>query len=132
MDFEYSAKTKELQAKLLKFMDDYIYPAEREYEQEMDANTKEALRHNTMNLLLANGYLDQSVFDRANQDAGGHTYTAPPEAALLRDDQGDLVDPPQFDFDSDAYDTWATTVGVEGALTNQMVDRYNASWPNVR
>ena len=99
---------------------------------EMDANTKEALRHNTMNLLLANGYLDQSVFDRANQDAGGHTYTAPPEAALLRDDQGDLVDPPQFDFDSDAYDTWATTVGVEGALTNQMVDRYNASWPNVR
>ena len=32
MDFEYSPKTKELQAKLLKFMDDYIYPAEKEYE----------------------------------------------------------------------------------------------------
>jgi len=40
MDFEYSPKTKELQAKLLKFMDDYIYPAEREYEQELEANTK--------------------------------------------------------------------------------------------
>jgi len=40
MDFDYSPKTKELQAKLLKFMDDYIYPAEREYEQELAANTK--------------------------------------------------------------------------------------------
>lgn len=99
---------------------------------EMDADTKEALRHNTMNLLLANGYLDQSVFDRANQEAGGPTYTAPPREALLHDDHGNLVDPPQFDFSSDAYDTWVTTVGVEGALTNQIVDRYNASWPNVR
>ena len=99
---------------------------------EMDADTKQSLRHNTMNLLLANGYLDQAVFDRANQEAGGHTYTPPPAAALLRDDHGRLVDPPQFDFESDAYDTWATTVGVEGALTNQIVDRYNASWPNVR
>jgi acyl-CoA dehydrogenase len=39
MDFDYSPKTKELQARLLKFMDDYIYPAEREYEQELAANT---------------------------------------------------------------------------------------------
>jgi len=40
MDFDYSPKTKELQARLQKFMDDYIYPAEREYEQELQANTK--------------------------------------------------------------------------------------------
>ncbi len=39
MDFDYSPKTKELQAKLLKFMDDYIYPAEGEYKAEMEANT---------------------------------------------------------------------------------------------
>src|SRR3954463_12121207 len=44
MDFEYSAKTRELQAKLLKFMDDHIYPAERDYEQEMEANTKAGKR----------------------------------------------------------------------------------------
>jgi hypothetical protein len=99
---------------------------------EMDANTKEALRHNTMNLLLANGYLDQGVFDRANQQAGGNTYTAPPRSALMHDDHGNLVEPPQFDFSSDAYDNWATTVGVEGEMTNQIVDRYNSSWPNVR
>jgi acyl-CoA dehydrogenase len=44
MDFEYSPKTKELQAKLLKFMDDYIYPAEKDYEAEMEANTKAGKR----------------------------------------------------------------------------------------
>src|SRR6478672_6305643 len=44
MDFEYSPKTKELQAKLLKFMDDYIYPSEKEYEAELEANTKAGKR----------------------------------------------------------------------------------------
>ena len=31
MDFDYSPKTKELQAKLLQFMDDHIYPNESAY-----------------------------------------------------------------------------------------------------
>jgi acyl-CoA dehydrogenase len=39
MDFDYSPKTKELQAKLLRFMDDYIYPAEKQYKEELQANT---------------------------------------------------------------------------------------------
>jgi acyl-CoA dehydrogenase len=39
MDFEYSAKTKELQQRLLKFMDDHVYPAERAYKEELLANT---------------------------------------------------------------------------------------------
>ena len=39
MDFEYSAKTKELQQRLLKFMDDHIYPAEKAYKEELLANT---------------------------------------------------------------------------------------------
>ena len=39
MDFDYSPKTKELQAKLLKFMDDHIYPAEASYAAELAANT---------------------------------------------------------------------------------------------
>ena len=39
MDFEYSPKTRELQAQLLKFMDDFIYPAEKDYEAELAANT---------------------------------------------------------------------------------------------
>ena len=39
MDFDYSPKTKELQAKLLRFMDDYVYPAEGAYHAEIEANT---------------------------------------------------------------------------------------------
>ena len=39
MDFEYSPKTRELQAKLLKFMEEHIYPNERAYHDELQANT---------------------------------------------------------------------------------------------
>ena len=39
MDFDYSPKTKELQAKLLQFMDDHIYPAEAAYAAELAATT---------------------------------------------------------------------------------------------
>ncbi len=39
MDFDYSPKTKELQAKLLQFMDDYVYPAEGAHHAEVEANT---------------------------------------------------------------------------------------------
>ena len=44
MDFDYSPKTKELQAKLLKFMDDHVYPAEKDYAQELEANTQAGKR----------------------------------------------------------------------------------------
>jgi acyl-CoA dehydrogenase len=40
MDFSYSPKTQSLQAQLLKFMDDYIYPAEAAYHAEIAANTE--------------------------------------------------------------------------------------------
>ncbi len=39
MDFEYSEKTKALQTKLLRFMDDHIYPAEGSFFSEIAANT---------------------------------------------------------------------------------------------
>ncbi|MDD2713772.1 MAG: acyl-CoA dehydrogenase family protein [Simplicispira sp.] len=39
MDFDYSPKTKELQAKLLQFMDEHIYPAESAVTAELAANT---------------------------------------------------------------------------------------------
>jgi len=40
MDFEYSPKTRELQARLLKFMDDHVYPNEKTYRDELQANTQ--------------------------------------------------------------------------------------------
>ena len=39
MDFSYSKRTLDLQAQLLRFMDEYIYPAEAAYHAEIEANT---------------------------------------------------------------------------------------------
>ena len=38
MDFEYSERCKELQARLLAFMDEHIYPNEKAFKEEVDAN----------------------------------------------------------------------------------------------
>jgi acyl-CoA dehydrogenase len=39
MEFAYSPRTQELQKKLLRFMDEHIYPAEARYQEELEANT---------------------------------------------------------------------------------------------
>ena len=44
MDFDFSPKTKSLQAKLLAFMDEHIYPNEAVYWEEIQANTQAARR----------------------------------------------------------------------------------------
>ncbi|HZY19227.1 MAG TPA: acyl-CoA dehydrogenase family protein [Ramlibacter sp.] len=51
MDFEYSPKTRELQARLLKFMDDHIYPNEKAYKQELEANTAAGKRWTPLKLI---------------------------------------------------------------------------------
>ena len=50
MDFSYSPKTQELQAQLLRFMDDHIHPNEGRFWAEIEANTKAGKRwtHLTM------------------------------------------------------------------------------------
>ena len=44
MDFSYSPKTQELQGRLLRFMEEHIYPNEQRYWQEIDENTKAGKR----------------------------------------------------------------------------------------
>ncbi|MEP6559309.1 MAG: acyl-CoA dehydrogenase, partial [Burkholderiales bacterium] len=44
MDFEYSAKTQELQTRVRQFMDENVYPNEQAVRDEMDANTKAGKR----------------------------------------------------------------------------------------
>ncbi|MEO7152398.1 MAG: acyl-CoA dehydrogenase, partial [Burkholderiaceae bacterium] len=44
MDFSYSPKTQELQARLLRFMDEHIHPNEARYWQEIDDNTRAGKR----------------------------------------------------------------------------------------
>lgn len=51
MDFDYSPKTKELQAKLLQFMDDHIYPSEADYKAELAANTVAGKRWTALNTI---------------------------------------------------------------------------------
>jgi acyl-CoA dehydrogenase len=44
MDFDYSPKTKELQARLQKFMDEHVYPNEGTYKKQLQANTEAGKR----------------------------------------------------------------------------------------
>ena len=39
MDFNYSPRTRDLQAQVQRFMDEHIYPAEAAYHAEIEANT---------------------------------------------------------------------------------------------
>ncbi len=41
MDFDYSPRTRELQARLLAFMDQHIYPSEKAFHEEVDRNGRE-------------------------------------------------------------------------------------------
>ncbi|MGZ5179066.1 MAG: acyl-CoA dehydrogenase family protein [Ramlibacter sp.] len=51
MDFEYSPKTRELQDRLLKFMDDHIYPNEKTYKQQLEANTAAGKRWTALQVI---------------------------------------------------------------------------------
>ena len=51
MDFDYSPRTQELQAQLLRFMDEHIYPNEQRYDDEIEANTKAGKRWTPLQLI---------------------------------------------------------------------------------
>ena len=51
MDFDYSPKTKDLQARLQRFMDEYIYPNEATYWSELEANTQAGKRWSHLHFL---------------------------------------------------------------------------------
>ena len=44
MDFDYSPRTQDLQAQLLRFMDEHIYPNEQRFEDEVEANAEAGKR----------------------------------------------------------------------------------------
>ncbi len=51
MDFAYSPKTQQLQARLLRFMDDHIYPSEQAFAAELAANTTTGKRWTALRLI---------------------------------------------------------------------------------
>ncbi|NUZ08284.1 acyl-CoA dehydrogenase family protein [Piscinibacter koreensis] len=51
MDFDYSPRSQELRERLLRFMDEHVYPNEARYEAEIEANTKAGKRWTPLQLL---------------------------------------------------------------------------------
>jgi acyl-CoA dehydrogenase len=51
MDLDYSPKVKALQAKLTRFMEDYIYPNEHRFHEELEENTKVGKRWTPLKLI---------------------------------------------------------------------------------
>ena len=51
MDFSYSPRTQELQAKVQRFMEDHIYPSEQRYWDELEANTQAGRRWTPLALI---------------------------------------------------------------------------------
>ena len=51
MDFDYSPKTRELQARLAQFMDDHVYPNEKAFADELAANTAAGKRWTHLQLI---------------------------------------------------------------------------------
>ena len=51
MDFDYSPRTKDFQARLLKFMDEHIYPNEHAFHAEIEANTAAGKRWTPLQLI---------------------------------------------------------------------------------
>ena len=51
MDFSYSPRTQELQAKVARFMDEHVYPNEARYWAEIEANTNAGKRWTPLALI---------------------------------------------------------------------------------
>ena len=51
MDFSYSPRTQELQAKVARFMDEHVTPNEGRYWQEIEANTRAGKRWTPLALI---------------------------------------------------------------------------------
>jgi len=64
MDFDYSPKTKELQARVLRFMDDHIYPNEKTYKQELLDNTAAGKRWSALQTIEDPERGPMQVFER--------------------------------------------------------------------
>jgi acyl-CoA dehydrogenase len=96
MDFGYSARTQELQAKLLKFMDDHVYPAEAAYTAEIEANTQAGRRWTPLQVIerLKPKAREQGLWNLflPPSSAGGHRETAEYGPGLSNQDYAPLAE----------------------------------------
>ncbi|MFD0669756.1 acyl-CoA dehydrogenase family protein [Ramlibacter sp. MAHUQ-53] len=112
MDFSYSPRTQELQARLLRFMDDHIYPAEAAFAAELAANTAAGRRWTPLALVedlkakaraagLWNLWLPQDTAEAAGVEGAGLTNQ---EYAPLAETMGRVPWAPEV-FNCNAPDT---------------------------
>ena len=112
MDFEYSDRTKDFQARLLKFMDDHIYPNEKTYAEQMAAHTEAGNRWQPLPLIeelkekakkagLWNLWLPADTAEIAGVEGAGLTNQ---EYAPLAETMGRVVWAPEV-FNCSAPDT---------------------------
>jgi len=105
-----------------------------------DVADQEALRRDTMNLLLQNGFYDQKVMDIGSSELGGKGVYAPPDGALLKDSSGNVTG---FDFESDDYANWVQGTSGPGnppwwglapgtQLPETVIDKYRSQFPNIK
>lgn len=80
MDFDYSPKTKAMQARLLKFMDEHIYPNEHAYHEELEANTAAGRRWTPLQLI-------EKLKQQAQQDGLWNLFL-PQDSAQIAGVQG--------------------------------------------
>jgi len=84
MEFDFSPKVKDLQKRVSDFMDEYIFPAEAEYAQEMEANTAAGKRWTPLQVIerlkdkargqeLWNLFLPNDTAELAKKKGGGLT-----------------------------------------------------------
>ncbi len=78
MEFDYSDRCKELQAKLLTFMDEHIYPNEKAYKAEIDRNGVE--KGNPADFQAPNPPASETtfVYPRSCSDWVANAERAPP------------------------------------------------------
>lgn len=75
MDFEYSTRTKELQIRLLRFMEEHIYVAEASVHKELEQNTQQGRRWQPLQVI--------EVLKRKAQEAGLWNLFLPADSAKL-------------------------------------------------
>lgn len=94
----------------------------------IDEELPGAVSHMVMNLLLQAGYLEPSVFDAVNAEAGGDRYQAPD-----RGDGGFVIpgDPPHFDLNSDEYTRWLRSEGPSVLLQDRIVGPYKDQYAGI-
>jgi hypothetical protein len=95
---------------------------------ELDESSHAALLDGTLNQFLQAGYLEPEVYAAA-QDMTGGPYVSPYDPRFAG--AIDPGPPPEFDFDSPAYQAWKIEYAPNSWLQNHIVDPYNDVWPNV-